>query len=85
MKKLLCYPIGIFLISLFLVSGCDKTNEEAIGKWIIGTWNIDRYVQQDYDDGVVRSESESTDQGPFVFMDDGKEQNLSYLIYVHLI
>lgn len=71
MKKLSFYSISIFLISLFLVSGCKKADEEAIEKWIVGTWNIDLYLQQDYEDGVVTSESESTDQGQIVFRDDG--------------
>lgn len=46
MKKLSFYTISIILISLFLVSGCGKSDEEAIGKWIIGTWDTDLYVQQ---------------------------------------
>ena len=76
MKKLLSYPIGILLISLFIVSGCKKADEEAIGKWIIGTWEIDRYVQQDYEDGVVTSESESTNQGKIVFREDGTGEDI---------
>ncbi len=71
MKKLSFYAISILLISLFFVSGCDKTDEEAIGEWIIGTWNIDRYVQLDYEDGEITSQSESTNQGEIVFRDDG--------------
>ncbi|MFO7852615.1 MAG: hypothetical protein ACQERS_12015 [Bacteroidota bacterium] len=70
-KKLAFYSISIFLVSLFLISGCKKADEEAIGKWIVGTWNIDLYVQQDYEDGVITSESESPDQGQIVFRDDG--------------
>jgi hypothetical protein len=76
MKKLLCYPIGILFISLFLVSGCNKSDEEAIGKWIIGTWDIDRYVQQDYEGGVVTSESESANQGKIVFREDGTGEDI---------
>lgn len=76
MKKLLLYPIGILFISLFLVSGCKKADEEAIGKWIIGTWDVDRYVQQDYEGGVVTSESESTDQGKIVFREDGTGEDI---------
>ncbi len=71
MKKLSFYSISIFLISLFLLSGCDKSDEEAIGRWIIGTWDVDLYVQQDYEDGEVTSYSESPDQGEIVFRDDG--------------
>ncbi len=70
MKKLSFYSISIFLISLLLVSGCKKADEEAIGKWIIGTWNMDLYVQQDFEDGVITSESEGADQGQIVFRDD---------------
>ena len=70
MKKLAFYSISIFVISLFIIPGCEKADEEAIGKWIIGTWNIDRYLQQDYEDGEVTGQSESTDQGQIVFRED---------------
>ncbi|MFO7932529.1 MAG: hypothetical protein R6U78_00480 [Bacteroidales bacterium] len=70
MKKLAFYSISIFFISLFIIAGCEKADEEAIGKWIIGTWNIDRYLQQDYEDGEVTGQSESTDQGQIVFRED---------------
>ena len=76
MKKLSFYSISIFLISLFLLSGCDKSDEEAIGEWIIGTWDIDLYVQQDYEDGEVTSYSESTDQGEIVFREDGTGEDI---------
>ena len=76
MKKMLFYSISVFLISILLVSGCKKTDEEAIGKWIIGTWDIDLYVQQDYEDGVVTSYSESTDQGEIVFREDGTGEDI---------
>ena len=71
MKKLSFYTISIFLISLFLVSGCKKTDEEVIGKWVIGTWELDRYVQQNFKDGVLQGESESLNQGKVKFRDDG--------------
>ncbi len=71
MKNMSNYPISIFLITLFFALGCNKSDEEVIGKWIIGTWNVDRYIQQDYEDGLVTSESESTDQGSIVFRDNG--------------
>ena len=71
MKKLSVYTIGIFLISLFLVSGCKKTDEEIIEKWIIGTWELDKYVQQNFKDGVLQSEIESLNQGKVKFRDDG--------------
>ena len=70
MKKLSFYAISVFFISLFLISGCKK-DEADIENWIIGTWNVDLYVQQDYVDGVVNSQSESTDQGQIVFREDG--------------
>jgi hypothetical protein len=72
MKKLLLfYPISILLISIFLFSGCKKTDEEVIGKWIIGTWELDRYVQQNFKDGVLQGESESLNQGKVKFREDG--------------
>ena len=71
MKKLSFYTISILLISLFLVSGCKKSDEEVIGKWIIGTWELDRYVQQNFKDGVLQGESESLNQGKVKFRDDG--------------
>ena len=76
MKKLSFYSISIILISLFLFSGCSKSDEEAIGKWIIGTWDIDLYVQQDYEDGEVTSYSESEDQGKIVFREDGTGEDI---------
>ena len=76
MKKLSFYTISIILISLFLVSGCKKTDEEAIGKWIIGTWELDRYVQQNFKDGVLLSESESLNQGKVKFRDNGTGEDI---------
>ena len=71
MKNPANYPISILLFFLFLVCGCSKSDEEAIGKWIIGTWEVDRYVQQDFESGVLTSQSESTDQGQIVFRENG--------------
>ncbi|MFO7656996.1 MAG: hypothetical protein R6W78_08005 [Bacteroidales bacterium] len=76
MKKRSFYQISIILISLFLVSGCKKTDEEAIGKWIIGTWELDRYVQQNFKDGVLQGESESLNQGKVKFMDGGTGEDI---------
>ena len=76
MKKLSFYSISIFLISLLLVSGCKKTEEEAIGEWIIGVWELDRYVQLDFKDGVLHGESESLNQGKVKFSDDGTGEDI---------
>ena len=76
MKKLTFYSVSIVLISLFLVSGCKKTDEEAIEKWIIGTWELDRYVQQNFKDGVLQGESESLNQGKVKFSDDGTGEDI---------
>jgi len=71
MKKLTFYSISIFLISLLFITGCNKEDEINIGKWIIGTWNIDSYVQEDYVDNILTNQSESVNQGQIVFRDNG--------------
>ena len=76
MKKLSFYSISIIVLALILVSGCKKTDEEAIGKWIIGTWELDRYVQQNFKDGVLQGESESLNQGKVKFSDNGTGQDI---------
>ncbi|MFO8235011.1 MAG: hypothetical protein R6U04_06385 [Bacteroidales bacterium] len=42
-----------------------------IENWIVGTWNIDKYEQLDYEDGELTGESESLDQGEIEFYEDG--------------
>lgn len=60
------------LLTVFTVfSSCQKDESETIEKWIVGTWELDRYVQQDFKDGVLESESESLNQGKIKFNDDG--------------
>jgi hypothetical protein len=61
--------ILFFLLAGF--SGCSK-EEETIEKWIIGTWEIDRYVQENYDNGELVGDSESLNQGKIEFKTDGK-------------
>lgn len=75
MKQITILLTSLLFIGLAIFSGCSK-DEENIEKWIIGTWDIDRYVQQDIEDGVVTSESESTDQGEIVFRDDGTGEDI---------
>ncbi|MCL6259163.1 hypothetical protein M3O96_08695 [Aquiflexum sp. TKW24L] len=62
-------------MSIFLLAGCQDDAQD-IEKWIIGTWNIDRYVQETYVDGIIAGESESVNQGEIVFKKDGTGEDL---------
>lgn len=63
------------LMSVFILVGCQDDAQD-IEKWIIGTWNIDRYVQEDYVDGILTGESDSENQGKIVFRKDGTGEDL---------
>ena len=76
MKKGTSLFAVLFIAVLTIFSGCKKDDEAKIGDWIIGTWNVDRYVQQDFEDGILTSESESTDQGKIVFRGDGTGEDI---------
>ncbi len=76
MKKITSLFAIVFITALTIFSGCEKDDEAKIGEWIIGTWNVDRYVQQDFEDGTLTSESESTDQGKIVFREDGTGEDI---------
>lgn len=65
----------LLLTALTIFSGCKK-DEAKIEKWIVGTWNIDKYVQQDFENGILTSESESTNQGKIVFRKDGTGEDI---------
>jgi hypothetical protein len=58
----------LFLLVGFF-SSCSK--EENIANWILGTWEIDRYVQENYDKGKLMGKSESLNQGKIEFKTDG--------------
>ena len=66
--------ILLFVTAIFL-PGCSK-EEEAIENWILGTWNVDKYIQQDFEDGKLTSESESTNQGEIVFKENGTGEDI---------
>lgn len=66
MKKGIALFTVFVLTALILFTGCSK-EEVKIEKWIIGTWELNRYVQQDFKDGVLVKESESTNQGKVKF------------------
>jgi hypothetical protein len=61
----------ILLSALIVFSGCKKDEAETIEKWIVGTWELDKYEQQDFKDGILHSSSESLNQGKVKFNDDG--------------
>ncbi|MBS3771335.1 MAG: hypothetical protein KGY69_13870 [Bacteroidales bacterium] len=67
MKKLVLSTI--LLASTIIFSCCEE--EEKIENWIVGTWNIDKYEQLDYEDGELTGESVSTNQGKIEFNEDG--------------
>ena len=60
----------LLLTALTIFSGCRK-DEVKIEKWIIGTWNMDKYVQETYSDGELQGTSESTNLGKIEFRKDG--------------
>ena len=76
MKKGTSLLAILFITVLTIFSGCKKDDEAKIGDWIIGTWDVDKYVQQDFEDGILTSESESTDQGKIVFREDGTGEDI---------
>lgn len=67
------YSFGMvaFILALSLVFVSCRKEEKKIEKWIVGTWELDRYVQQDYQNGELVSDSESVDQGKVKFNKDG--------------
>ncbi len=76
MKQVKIFATLFLLTALTIFSGCKKDDEAKIRDWIIGTWNVDKYVQQDFEDGNLTSESESTDQGKIVFREDGTGEDI---------
>ncbi|MFO8234661.1 MAG: hypothetical protein R6U04_04550 [Bacteroidales bacterium] len=69
MRNLVIVITAVLLAGTIVFSSCD--DEEEIENWIVGTWNIDKYEQLDYEDGELTGESESTDQGKIEFREDG--------------
>lgn len=70
MKKVKIFTLLLFVL-VFIVSACSKDDETKIENWLIGTWAIDKYEQQDFKDGVMVSESASLNQGNVKFLEDG--------------
>ena len=72
MKNNILTAISIFFyLTILLFTGCSK-EEATIENWILGTWSVDTYVQEDYDEnGILVSESPSTSQGNIEFREDG--------------
>jgi hypothetical protein len=72
MKKVTLSLFAVLAITVLTVfSGCQKDEAEIIGEWIEGTWELDKYEQQDFKDGVLHSSSESLNQGKVKFNNDG--------------
>jgi hypothetical protein len=69
-QKTFTIAATLFFLLVTVFSSCSK-EEETIEKWIIGTWEIDRYVQENYDKGILMGDSESVDQGKIEFKTDG--------------
>ena len=76
-KKIFSTSIILLFVTAIFLPGCSK-EEKAIENWILGTWNVDKYVQQDFEDGKEEptSESESTNQGEIVFRQDGTGEDI---------
>lgn len=65
--------ISFPLLTIF--SGCKK-EESKIEDWIVGNWELDKYEQLDYKDGVLASSSESLNHGKVKFSDNGKGEDI---------
>ena len=70
MKQLKALAVLFLITALTVFSGCKK-EEKEIEKWIIGTWELDKYEQLDYKDGDLHSSSERLNQGKVRFNDNG--------------
>ena len=72
---------GTTLVTLLLFTamtiflGCSK-DEVKVEKWIVGTWELDKYEQQDFKDGVLHSSSESLNQGKVKFNENGTGEDI---------
>ncbi len=69
-RKMYTAAATLFFLLVTVFSSCSK-EEETIGNWIIGTWEIDRYVQENYDNNELMGDSESLNQGKIQFKTDG--------------
>lgn len=69
-KKTFTAAATLLFLLVTVLSSCSK-EEETIGNWITGTWDIDRYVQENYDNGELMGDSESLNQGKIEFKEDG--------------
>jgi hypothetical protein len=74
-RKIFSITAILLFVTAIVLPGCSK-EEEIIENWILGTWNVDKYVQQDFEDGQLTSESESTNQGKIVFREDGTGEDI---------
>ncbi|MGM0376617.1 MAG: hypothetical protein ACQEQ0_07575 [Bacteroidota bacterium] len=64
--------LAILLLGILTIfTSCSKDDETKIENWIVGTWNMDKYVQKTYSDGTLQGESESTNLGEIEFRKDG--------------
>lgn len=72
-KKTLVALLLFTAITIF--SGCKK-DEEKVEKWIEGTWELDKYEQQDFKDGVLHSSSEKLNQGKVKFNENGTGEDI---------
>lgn len=70
------FGMEVMLVALSLVFISCRKDEKKIEKWIVGTWELDRYVQQDFKDGNLVDESESVDQGKVKFNKDGTGEDI---------
>ncbi len=76
-RKIFSTTIILLFVTAIVLPGCSK-EEETIENWILGTWNVDKYEQQDFEDGIKEptSTSQSIDQGEIVFREDGTGEDI---------
>lgn len=76
MKKRIILVASFAIATLIFFSACSKNEELTIENWITGTWELDKYLQQDFKDDILVSESESLNQGKVQFNEDGTGEDI---------
>jgi hypothetical protein len=77
MKKVSLSLLAVLVATVLTIfPSCKKDEAETIEKWIVGTWELDKYEQIDFKDGVLHSSSESLNQGKVKFNDDGSGDDI---------
>ncbi len=71
MKQNKLFAVLLMLSVITLFSSCKKDDDVKIESWIIGTWKLDSYVQQEFKDGKLTQEEKKLNQGNINFKEGG--------------